>query len=153
MICDQCLHKPVCSYHKNGDSDAAKALTECKDFLGWISTKEKLPDEQPRCEFSNHPNATASEFCVVTTGTFDCYDLDVRRTVNGQFNPYITPVTHWLKGLRLPYQIPGHKFMLLTNTQREVSAQCRDHCAGCRVRGLCTYSGFFTIKQTAKERG
>ena len=42
MICDQCLHKPVCAYCKNEDSDAAKALTECKDFLGWISTEERL---------------------------------------------------------------------------------------------------------------
>lgn len=72
MICDQCLHKPVCAYCKNEDSDAAKALTECKDFLGWISTEERLPDEQPRREFSDNPNIKASEFCVVTTGACAC---------------------------------------------------------------------------------
>ena len=63
MICDNCLHKEVCGC----EGAFEEALTYCKDFMGWIPVKEKLPDPEDVI-------VTVREGMAYVT-TLDCYSL------------------------------------------------------------------------------
>lgn len=43
-LCERCLHAEICATRDGHDEWDERALTYCRDFIGWISVDERLPE-------------------------------------------------------------------------------------------------------------
>lgn len=94
-VCDNCLHKDMCSYKRIYDK---KSIITCKDFLGWAKVMEERP---PILQ----DNLVISDCGLSFIGYYDYNkrDREYFYDVNALEKIYECP-SYWLKGLELHEQ-------------------------------------------------
>lgn len=93
-ICDNCLHKDVCSYKRIYDK---KSIITCKEFLGWVKVMEERP---PILK----DNLVISDYGISFVGYYDITNNKEHFVDTNTLEKIYECPSYWLKGLDLHEQ-------------------------------------------------